>query len=249
MTTDTSPIPAKRYLRLWAVPAVLVATLTLSSCGTSTGDSPGAGSPGAGGHGAGGAGAGGAAQTPGPTQAARPSGTARPSGAGTPARGKVGPPDVAFATLMIPQDTQVVTMADLALKQATNAKIKALAPEVKKAAVPEIARMSGWFTSVGNVAPGATGYHDMSAMPGVKKGVKGTLTAKEMDNLAKAKGPAFDRMWLQMMFRNRTGAVVMAREEIAKGGSPDVKAVAQEVLAREVPRIAELTSILPGATG
>jgi len=56
-------------------------------------------------------------------------------------------------------------------------------------------------------------------------------------------------MWLQMMFRNRTGAVVMARTEIATGGSPDVKAVAQEVLAREVPRLAELTSILPGATG
>lgn len=223
------PISVTPNVRFLAVPAALVATLALTSCG----DGPGASG----------------SATPSPTQAATSPATARPTGAGTPARGAVGAPDVKFATLMIPQDTQVVTMADLALKEATNAKIKALAAQFKKVTVPEIARMSGWFTSVGGVAPGTTGYHDMSAMPGVKKGVKGTLTAKEMADLAKAKGAAFDRMWLQLMVRNRTGALVMAKEEIATGGSPDVKAVAQEVIARETPRIAELTAILPGVTG
>jgi uncharacterized protein (DUF305 family) len=219
--------------RLLAAPAILVATLVLTSCGTSKGDGPGAvGST-----------------TPGPTQAATPSATARPTGAGTPAGGAVGRPDVTFATMMIPQDTQVVTMADLALKETTNARLKGLAPQIRNAAVPEIARMSGWFTSVGGVAPGSAGYHDMAEMSGVKKGVKGTLTAKEMTDLTQAKGPAFDRLWLQMMVRNRTGAVVMAREEIAKGGSPDVKAVAQEIIEREPPKIAEMTSILASVTG
>lgn len=207
--------------------------MALTSCGTSTGDGPGAGS----------------SQTPGPTQAANPPGTARPTGAGTPAGGAVGKADVSFATLMIPQDTQVVTMADLAVKQATNPKIKALAPQLKEATLPEIARMSGWFTSVGGAAPDAKGFHVMAVPPGVKGGVRGTITAKEMDNLAKAKGPVFDRMWVQMMFMNRTGAVAMAREELAEGGSPDVKAVAQEVITREVPRIAEVDAIIPRATG
>lgn len=207
-------------VRFLAVPAVVVATLAMAGCGTAA-----------------------------PTPPAAPTTTARPTGVGTPARGAVGAPDVAFATQMIPQDTQVVTMADLALKQATNAKIKALAPQSKKAALPRIARMSGWFTSVGGAAPNSKDFHVMAAPPGVKTGVRGTITAKELANLAKAKGPAFDRMWVRLMFMNRTGAVEMAKEELAEGGSPDVKAVAQEVIDRETPRIAELASILPGATG
>jgi uncharacterized protein (DUF305 family) len=220
-------------LRFLAVPAVLVATLGLTSCGTGTA----------------GVGAG-ASQTPGSTQAASPSGTATPTGAGTPARGAVGKVDVAFATMMIPQDTQVVTMVDLALKEATDPKIKAFAPTMKKAAVPEIARMSGWFTSVGGVAPGSAGYHDMSQMPGMKKTVtKGTLTAKDMANLAKAKGPAFDRLWLQMMVTNREGAVLMAKTEVATGGSPDVKVVAQSLIDTEPAKVAEMNSILAKVAG
>jgi uncharacterized protein (DUF305 family) len=228
------PIFVTPNLRFLAVPAVLAATLALTSCGPTLGGAPnvrGTGTP----------------QSP---QTATRSATATPTGAGTPARGKVGAPDVGFATMMIPQDTQVVTMANLALKEATSAKIKAFAPKLKKAAVPEVARMSGWFTSVGGVAPGTAGYHDMSTMPGMKKADNnGALTAKDMAGLTAAKGTAFDRMWLKLMVRNRRGAVAMARVEIATGGSPDVKAVAQEIIDAEPAKIAELTAILAEVTG
>jgi len=208
------------------VPAVLVSALALTSCGPTMGGDPNAAG----------------------SSAASPSAKATPTGAGTPATGKVGAPDVTFATMMIPQDTQVVTMANLALKEATNAKIKALAPKFKKAAVPEIARMSGWFTSVGNVAPGTAGYHDMTNMPGMKKEINGALTAKEMATLTKTKGPAFDRMWLELMIRNRQGALTMARTEIATGGSPDVKSVAQSIVETAPPEIAEMSSLLAKVT-
>jgi uncharacterized protein (DUF305 family) len=150
---------------------------------------------------------------------------------------------------MIPQDSQVLAMAKLALTKATNSQVKALAPQVKKAVVPEVARMSGWFSSLGSPVPGSAGYHDMSSMPGMSSHTEGTTTPAQMASLAKAKGPAFDRLWLQMMLNNRKGAVAMAKTELSKGGSPDVKQVAQSVLDRETAKIAEMTSILAKVTG
>jgi uncharacterized protein (DUF305 family) len=154
---------------------------------------------------------------------------------------------VSFASMMIPQDIQAIAMVDLALKHATNAKIKTLAPQIKKAATPEVARMSGWFTSVGSVAPGSAGYHDMSGMAGMASHQEGLISAKEMTALGKAKGAGFDKMWLRLMAKNRKGAMTMAKAEVASGGSPDVKQVAQSIVDTLPPQIDRLTAVLAGS--
>jgi uncharacterized protein (DUF305 family) len=199
-------------LRSLALPAALVATLALTSCGSS----PSASAPTAG---------------------------ATPSVIASPAKGPVNAADVSFATMMILQHTQAMAMVDLALKQAVDAKVKALAPKIKEGDAPELARMSGWFTSVGNVVP--SGAHDMS-MPGMEAKPQGVVSAKEMTDLGKATGSGFDRMWLQLMIRHHQGAVDMARTELTKGGSPDAKQVAQSIIDRQSAEIATMTSILTG---
>jgi len=145
--------------------------------------------------------------------------------------------------MMIPQHIQAVAMADLALKQASNAKVKALASQVKKAAPPETARMSGWFTSVGSAVPEA-GAHTMSGAASMAE--HGMMSAKQMTGLGAATGAGFDRMWLQMMLKNQEGAVLVAKAEIADGGSPDVKQVAQAILDRNPAQIAQMNTILAG---
>lgn len=207
-------------LRTLALPTALAATLALASCGTSP-------SPSAGGGGTSASGV--------PTSA--------PATGGTAATGASNAADVMFATMMISQHTQAVAMADLALKQATDAKVKALAPKIKEAQVPEIARMSGWLTSGGQPVPGTAGGHDKSGMAGHSEGM---MSAQEMTRLGKATGSGFDRMWLQMMVKHHQGAVAIAKEELAQGVIPEAKQLAQSIIDSQSTEIAEMTSILTG---
>lgn len=200
--------------RILALPAVLLASLALGSCGTSPAALAGSGAT-----------------------------NTAPTAIGTPAKEPVNAADVSFATMMIAQHTQSMAMVDLALKRAADAKVKALAPKIKAGEVPELARMSGWFTSVGSPVPAAG--HDMS-MPGMEAHPEGVMSAKEMTDLGKATGSGFDRMWLQLMIRHHKGAVSMARTELTKGSSPDGKQVARSIIDRQSAEIATMTSILAG---
>jgi uncharacterized protein (DUF305 family) len=211
--------------RILALPTVLVAGFALVSCGTSTGAEAEGNAPKS-------------APAAGP---AVPGAT--PTAVGTPAKEPVNAADVNFASMMILQHTQGMAMVDLALKQAVDAKVKALAPKIKAGDVPELARMSGWFTSVGSPVP--SGVHDMS-MPGMEAKPQGVVSAKEMTDLGKATGSGFDRMWLQLMIRHHQGAVDMARTELAKGSSPDGKQVAKSIVDRQSGEITTMTSILAG---
>ena len=165
---------------------------------------------------------------------------------GTPAAGDRNKADTMFATMMIPHHAQAIAMADLALKQATNAKVMALAPKIKGAQGPEIARMSGWLTGWGAPVPGAAGGHDMS---GADTQPDGMMSAQQMTDLGTAKGSAFDRTWLQMMIKHHQGAVAMARIELAQGANPEAKQLAQAIIDSQSTEIAEMNSILTGIPG
>jgi uncharacterized protein (DUF305 family) len=223
---DARMVTMSHIHRILALPTVLVATLALTSCGTSPGTSAGSATA--------------SAPVAGPPV---PAGST-PSATGTPAKNPVNGADVSFATMMIAQHTQSMAMVDLAPKRAADAKVKALAPKIKEGEVPELARMSGWFTSSGSVVPTA-GAHDMS-MPGMEAHPEGVMSAKEMTDLGKATGSGFDRTWLQLMIRHHQGAVAMARTELTKGSSADVKQVAQSIVDRQSAEIATMTSVLTG---
>jgi uncharacterized protein (DUF305 family) len=212
--------------RILVPPTVLVATLALASCGTSPSTLAGSDA------------------TPSASVAGPRVPGATPTAVGTKAKEPVNTADVSFATMMIAQHTQSMAMVDLALKRATDAKVKALAPTIKSGEVPELARMSGWFTSEGQPVP-AAGAHDMS-MPGMEANPEGVMSAKEMTDLGKATGSGFDRMWLQLMIRHHQGAVSMARTELTKGSSPDGKQVARSIVDRQSGEITTMTSILAG---
>jgi uncharacterized protein (DUF305 family) len=147
---------------------------------------------------------------------------------------------------MIPHHAQAIAMADMALKQATDAKVMALAPKIKQAQGPEIARMSGWLTGWGAPVPGTTDGPDMS---GAGAQMHGMMSAQQMTDMGMAKGSAFDRMWLQMMVKHHEGAVAMARTELAQGVNPDGKQLAQSIIDSQSTEIAEMNSILTGLPG
>lgn len=151
--------------------------------------------------------------------------------------------DVDFATGMIPHHQQAVEMADMALKQATTPEVRELAAKIKAAQDPEIETMSGWLKAWGKPVPtGMSGMgHDMS--------MGGMMTDKEMTDLSKASGPAFDRMWLTMMVKHHQGAVKMAKAEVQAGQNAEAKKLAQEIITAQNEEIAEMTALLKDIEG
>ncbi|NMM23670.1 MAG: DUF305 domain-containing protein [Phycicoccus sp.] len=164
--------------------------------------------------------------------------------AGAAAVGDKNEADTLFATMMIPHHAQAVEMADLALTNATDPKVKALASKIKGAQGPEIARMSGWLTGWGEPVPGTAGGSDMSGMSGMGDETGGMMSEQQMTDLGAAKGPGFDRMWLQMMITHHEGAVAMAKDELDKGTNPEAKQLAQAIIDGQSAEIAEMRSSL-----
>lgn len=211
-----------RILRALVLPTTLVATLALTACGTSSSN---------GSHGM-------------PGSSGGTTNTA--SGRGTSANGAKSPAEVLFATGMIPHHAQAVTMASIALSQATDAPVRALAQEIKAAQAPEIARMSGWLTGWKAPVPAADDEHNMAGMGAETNGM---MSMQEMTDLGRAAGWAFDRMWLLMMTRHHEGAVAMARTELAHGANPEAKTLAQSIIDSQTAEIAKMKSILNGLRG
>lgn len=223
-----------RTLRHAALPVLAAATaLALAACGGSTSSPSGhEGMPG----------------MTSTTSASTPSTPSRPTAAGPHNQA-----DVAFATGMIPHHGQAITMAQMALSTSTNPKVKDLATAIKAAQDPEIQTMSGWLTGWAQPVPAATGGHDMSQMGSTTSstsgsstmgGMGGMMTDQEMEQLSKATGAAFDRMWLQMMVKHHQGAVAMSQTELATGTNPDAKQLAQAIIDSQTKEITTMTAAL-----
>jgi len=145
--------------------------------------------------------------------------------------------DVSFSTDMIPHHAQAVEMADMAFAKATDTEVKTLATAIKGAQAPEIAKMSGWLKGWGAPIPATGKAHVMSGP------MMGMMGPEEMAALDKASGPAFDRMWVDMMIRHHQGAVVMSRAELLQGQSADAKALADKIIASQTVEISTMSQV------
>ncbi|KRV49043.1 copper resistance protein [Wenjunlia vitaminophila] len=158
--------------------------------------------------------------------------------------------DVQFAQGMIPHHRQAVDMADLAPGRAASKEVKDLAEQIKKAQDPEITTMSGWLTSWGEEVPqdpadaGGEGSHGMDhsghdSMPGM-------MSDKEMGELEKLSGEAFDAAFLRMMVEHHEGAVDMATTERSEGAYQPAKDLAKAIVTAQTDEIAVMNDLLDG---
>jgi uncharacterized protein (DUF305 family) len=164
--------------------------------------------------------------------------------------------DIAFAQLMIPHHQQALAMATMAQAAATSPDVKALADQIEAAQDPEIAQMTGWLQAWGapTAMPGAGSAEDMAGMDhgGMDMGGMtgaGMMTAEQMDALAQATGPDFDRMWLQMMIAHHQGAITMAEQVLTTTSNPEVRTLAQAVVDGQTAEIATMQQLLAGSAG
>ncbi len=150
--------------------------------------------------------------------------------------------DVTFAQGMIPHHEQAIEMADIALdpNMGASGPVHDLATRIKGGQDPEIELMTGWLTTWGQPLQMATDEgHEMSSMDGM-------MSAEEMDALGTMTAADFDKMWMEMMIRHHQGAIAMAQTVKAAGSSPDVLALADQVIAAQQAEIAEMQALLGG---
>ncbi|MCP2262403.1 Uncharacterized conserved protein, DUF305 family [Streptoalloteichus tenebrarius] len=167
-----------------------------------------------------------------------PSATSTPSGTGTSTQGgQHNQADVTFAQRMIPHHVQAVEMARMAPAHGASQKVVDLAHRVERAQQPEIDQMTGWLRQWGATVPSAGGGH-------AGHGGSGMMSEQQMAALQAARGPEFDRQWLQMMIEHHRGAVEMARVEQAQGSSPEARDLARRIVESQQAEIDEMTALL-----
>jgi uncharacterized protein (DUF305 family) len=75
-------------------------------------------------------------------------------------------------------------------------------------------------------------------------GMDGMLSADEMKDLAALSGAEFDTAWMEGMIRHHEGAITMAEDVAAKGKQPEVKTLAEQIVAAQRAEIDEMRALL-----
>lgn len=151
--------------------------------------------------------------------------------------------DAMFAQMMIPHHQQAVEMSTLAETRASSPKIKALATEIKGAQQPEIDQMTAWLEEWG--IPVMPMDEAMSEHGG--HGMSGMLTDDQMQQLADANGPEFDRLFAEFMILHHEGAIDMA-EDVVDSKDPRVAALAAAIIKTQADEIAHMQGFLNGSS-
>jgi uncharacterized protein (DUF305 family) len=119
--------------------------------------------------------------------------------------------DVDFMSGMIPHHAQAVLMAGWAASHGARSDVRILCERIVVAQRDEIALMQTWLRDHGKPVPDATSTRMRMTMDGTTHDMlmPGMLTDEEMAALDRARGPEFDRLFLEGMIRHHQGAIDM----------------------------------------
>ncbi len=129
--------------------------------------------------------------------------------------------DVKFMQGMIMHHNQAVEMVSLMPGRTTNPKLMEFGKRISISQTDEVNYMKRWLTNrnkplseMGDMAGmDMSGMAGMSGMGGMAMPLMpGMLSPQQMDELRKAKGAAFDHLFLTGMIQHHTGALTMVNE-------------------------------------
>lgn len=146
--------------------------------------------------------------------------------------------DRAFAAAMVPHHEEAVAMAKVARKRAGTRFVRDLADAIVRTQTQEIATLRREVEALDTA--------------GVEEGTLGLARhAMGMDADAAALQDArpFDPAFLKLMIPHHEGAIAMSEAELAKGGDPELRQVAQRIIDAQRGEIARMRRHLGGAGG
>jgi uncharacterized protein (DUF305 family) len=139
-------------------------------------------------------------------------------------------------------------MAELAEKHARSDRVRELAARIRAAQGPEILMMASWLDERDMAVP--TAAEDPSEWDHSEhghNGMVGMLTEAQMDDLARARGAAFDRLFLNAMVQHHQGAIDMADDVAVDGIDIMVSEVAADVALTQAAEIGRMQEMLDAA--
>ncbi|MEV6905596.1 DUF305 domain-containing protein [Amycolatopsis sp. NPDC051071] len=149
--------------------------------------------------------------------------------------------DVEYMTMMIPHHQQAKVMTDLVPGKTANEQIRAIAGRISVAQDGEVAMMRTWLSDRGKPVPGAGheghgGGHEHALMPGM-------ATEAQLADLRAAGGPAFEKIFLDLMIAHHQGALTMAEAQLGKGVEIKAQEMAQEVITGQSAEIERMRTM------
>jgi uncharacterized protein (DUF305 family) len=154
---------------------------------------------------------------------------------------------VRFLQGMIEHHAQALAMTALVPSRSARADLRILAERIDVSQRDEIASMSAWLADHRHTVPeSAHGGHAGHATP-----MPGMLTAAQLAALESARGPEFDRRFLESMIQHHEGALRMVADLMATPGAaqdPDIFRVASEVDSDQRAEIARMRQLLAAVT-
>ena len=150
--------------------------------------------------------------------------------------------DTKFMQGMIGHHTQAVEMVALLKERSQWDDMRKLGMRIEVSQEDEIKMMGSWLRGRGQEVPGphAMHVHGATLMPGM-------LSEEEMTKLGAAKGPEFDRLFLEGMIKHHGGAITMVEELFAKPGAGqdgDIYAFASDVVSDQRMEIDRMGAML-----
>jgi uncharacterized protein (DUF305 family) len=117
--------------------------------------------------------------------------------------------DVAFMQGMIAHHAQAIEMARMAVSHGAGKQMLTFTLKVDLSQRAEIDRMQSWLRDHNQAVPDSNAHHHMM--------MAGMLTPEQMKQLDAAKGPAFDKLFLELMIQHHEGALTMVKDLFAAG--------------------------------
>lgn len=154
--------------------------------------------------------------------------------------------DVAFMTGMIHHHAQAVLIAGWAPSHGASRAVQALCERIVVGQQDEIALASRWLRSRKEPVPNPEPAH---AMHGMDHGMMmpGMLTPDQLSRLDLARGPDFDRLFLEYMIIHHQGAITMVDQLFATPGAGQDETVfrfASDVYADQTTEIRRMQGML-----
>jgi uncharacterized protein (DUF305 family) len=147
--------------------------------------------------------------------------------------------DVRFMQGMIAHHAQAIYMSRMAAAHQAGPRLLRFAQKIDQSQIAEIALMQQWLTANRQTAPDTSSWRTMQ-MPGM-------LTADQLRELDAARGPGFDRLFLELMILHHQGALRMVEDLFATpraGQEVDVSVLANDIQTVQTAEIGVMRRML-----
>jgi uncharacterized protein (DUF305 family) len=157
--------------------------------------------------------------------------------------------DIHFMTGMIPHHAQAVKIARWAPTRSASQSVKILAERIVVAQRDEIKLMQTWLRDRRLPVPDSNATHMTMNMGGMQHQMlmPGMLTDDELAQLERARGNAFDRLFLTFMIKHHEGAITMVEQLNKSPGAANDEGVfrlSTDVFADQTAEIERMVKIL-----